>query len=81
MAKTDKYPKVNPVIVKWVDAISAPGWRDYEKANIECISIGHLVSKDKDMIVICQNRSAEGGGGDFMSIPIVAIKSVKKLKV
>ena len=79
MARNDKHPKTKPVIVRWIDSMGSSGWRKYEASGMECTSIGHLVEKTKDRVVICQNRS-HCGDGDFMEIPLVAVKSIKRLK-
>ena len=79
MAIKDKHPKTNPVIVRWIDSMKISGWTAYEASGMECTTVGHLVSKTKDRVVIAMNRST-CGDGDFMEIPLVAVKSVKKLK-
>ena len=48
----DKYPKMHPVIVRWVDSMKTNGWTKYEASGMECTSVGHLVAKSKDRVVI-----------------------------
>ena len=79
MAIKDKHPKTQPVIVRWIDSMKASGWRDHEDSKMECTSVGHLVKRTKDRVVIAMNRS-HCGDGDYMEIPTCAIKSVKRLK-
>ena len=76
---TDKHPKTEPVLVRWIDSMKSSGWREFEETNMECASVGHLVKKTKDRVIICMNRS-HCGDGDYMEIPTCAIKSIKKLK-
>lgn len=75
----DKHPKTAPVIVRWVDSMKASGWHDYKETGMECTSVGHLIKKTKERVVIAMNRST-CGDGDYMEIPMVAVKSVKRLK-
>ncbi len=79
MAKIDKHPKVKPVVVRWVDSTGISGWSKYTASKMECTTVGHLVEKTKDRVVIALNRS-QYNDGDYMEIPNVAIKSIKKLK-
>ena len=79
MARNDKHPKVSPVIVRWVDSMGASGWHEYKPSAMECTSVGHLISKTKDRVTICMNHS-HYGKGDYMEIPTIAIKSIRKLK-
>lgn len=79
MARKDNHPKTKPVIVRWVDSMGTSGWRDHKPSDMECTSIGHLISKTKDRVTIAMN-SSHYGDGDFLEIPMVAVKSVKRLK-
>ena len=71
--------KIKPVRVDWVDSMGHSGWRDYEPAEMSCVSVGMLYKENKDSIVIALNKSAYNHG-DYMEIPKVAIKSITKLK-
>lgn len=75
----DKHPKTKPVIVRWVDSMKNSGWRDYESSGLECTTIGHLVSRTKERVAVCMNRS-KYGDGDYMEIPMCSVKSIRRLK-
>lgn len=79
MSKADKYPEVRPVIVRWVDSIASSGWRDAPESKTECVSVGNLIKRDTNGVVLAMN-SSHYGAGDYMTIPACAIRSVKKLK-
>lgn len=78
MARKD-HPKVTPVVVRWVDSIGTSGWRSDYDSRLECTSVGHLVEKNKQGVVICLNKS-HYTCGDYIEIPRSSIKSIKKLK-
>lgn len=69
-----------PVVVEWDDSMSSSGWRDYEKSDMVCYTVGMLHKDEKDRVVIAQNKSAYGFG-DYMEIPKVAIKKIKRLSI
>lgn len=76
----NKHPEVTPVVVRWVDSMGCARWEKYSPARLECTSVGHLVTKTKDRVVICMTRSCYSTGY-YMSIPMCAVKSIKKLKL
>ena len=79
MAKLDKYPKVNPVMVKWIDSMGTGGWENHGESRMEITSIGHMVRKTADRVTIVQSKS-HYNRNEQLEIPMVAVKSIKKLK-
>ncbi len=80
MARRDKHPKTKPVVVRWIDSMGTSGWNNLDKpTDMECTSVGHLIKKTKDRVTIAMNRS-HYGNGDYMEIPMIAVKSIRKLK-
>lgn len=72
---------VKPVLVEWIDSIGVSGWHHvHEKSNMNCVSVGHLIKKDTDRIIICLNKNDQQHG-ELMEIPKVAIKKIRKLKI
>ncbi len=72
---------LNPVVIYWVDSTGTHGWnsKDTEKSDMECISVGHLISKSSDRVTIIQNI-APHQHGNRMEIPLCAVKKIKRLK-
>jgi len=68
-----------PVIVEWIDSMSSSGWHDHRVTDMGCTTVGHYHSEYDDRIVVALNRSS-CGCGDYMEIPKVAIKKVRRLK-
>lgn len=68
------------VLVKWIDSMQTGGWRHKEAArsNMNCMSCGFLVERTRDYIILALNMSAYTDG-DYIQIPMVAVKSVKTL--
>ena len=78
MSKTPQ--KINPVMVDWIDSIGQSGWGSYDHVtDMRCTSVGHLIKRDKNGIVLALNKSAYNHG-DYITIPAVAIKKVRRLK-
>lgn len=81
MAKVKGHPIV---LVEWIDScIPAGPWHDADDEPEryqagECRSVGWLLDKDENRIVIYGDT---GGGqrGRFISIPIGCVKSIKTL--
>ena len=73
-----RYPKVRPVVVRWLDSTSTSGWNVKPGASLECVTVGHILKKNKERISLCMNRS-EHGNGEIMEIPICAVKKIKRL--
>ena len=78
---TGAYANLRPVMVEWVDSISASGWGNLrEPEDMRCVSYGHLVEKTKDRVVIAQNRCS-GDHGHHMTIPAAAVTRIRRLKL
>ena len=74
--------KVIPVRVDWVDSTKSSGWREYEKTDLRCSSVGILVESDPDRVVIALSLSHADSTiryANFLEIPIEAVKKVTKL--
>lgn len=70
------------VCIEWVDSHSTSGWQlDHEPIDLACISVGILIQDRPDRVVIAQSLAAANGEYcDFMEIPRVAVKRVKRLR-
>ena len=79
MARKDNHPKARPVIVRWIDSMGQSGWNDPTPSKMECTSVGNLIKRDKESVVLSLNKS-HYGTGDHIEIPAIAVKSVKRLK-
>jgi hypothetical protein len=69
------------VRVTWLDSVMSPGWVNESPLgdNMEHESVGYLVAKTKDRIVLAQSRGAYSIG-QHLTIPRCAVKSIKRLK-
>ncbi len=74
------------VEIEWEDSSAYEGWTKIEhvKSNkpARCITVGWLLSSNKECVVVASTRSMRKGGpcnGD-MCIPRSAITSIKTLK-
>ena len=73
--------KTIPVCVEWIDSMGCAGWGDYTPSNMNCVSVGFLVEKNKDRVILALNKSLHvGRHGDYMEIPLCAVKRIRKLK-
>lgn len=77
-----KTPKENLVKIDWIDSVGTGHWGNNPVSNLNCSTVGHLVEKKKDRVVIAMNKSycSKDSYGHFMEIPRVAIKKITKLK-
>lgn len=76
---------VIPVYVEWVDSMGTAGWNQRSVMNgkpsdITCVTIGHLIKRDKDRITVCENVNAYQYG-EIMEIPMSAVTKIKKLRI
>ena len=82
--KTSTWIKQNKlVMVEWADSMGQHGWRQYEKLDTTCYTVGMFYKEEKDCIVIAMNKSGEDNEsqyGDYMSIPKGVIKKITSLK-
>lgn len=76
------------VYVRWKDAESngGPGWQDKEdlyrwakEPLRECLTVGFLIYRDKNMIVICETL-ADSQTGQGTKIPIKWITSIQVME-
>ena len=79
MSKKGKFPVL---YVEWDDSESVYGWREPEKYTPKPIrSIGVVVHRDKNTLVISTSQTEYGKYMDQLLIPTCAIRKVKKVKV
>lgn len=78
------YPIVN---VTWMDASSHSGWMplevvDKEATLFECHSVGYLLKRTKDRVIVAQNLSERsvGKASDIMVIPSNWVTGIKVLR-
>lgn len=72
---------VVPVVVEWLDSNSTSGWgHDHKQTDLSCISVGLLVHEFRDRITLAQSKEAGGDYGDFLEIPRVAVRKLRRLK-
>ena len=76
--RTD-YPKIRPVIVRWIDSMGSSGWNATPDARMEVVTVGTLIERDKRRVAVALSRS-HYSHGDILEIPICAVRSVKRLK-
>jgi len=73
---------VKRVEVKWLDAITTSGWYDKEEAiKIDSVigtSLGYLVHKDRDKVVIAQSAGNDSVGYIF-TLPKCCVLSITEL--
>lgn len=78
--------KLDILVIHWYDARSSDPWQTIEEAEVKwhkpakVVSVGALVERTKDLLIICQNF----GDGDlcgWMQIPRAWVKYVKKVGV
>lgn len=81
-----KWPLTTLVEVEWVDSCTGGGWRS-KAAYLEdahptiCRTIGYLLKKDTQEVVVVQTMSASTGHvSDSMAIPRVAVRKIRVLK-
>jgi hypothetical protein len=67
------------VLVKWVDSIHTGGWGDKPSSNTDCLTVGLLVERTKNHILVSMSASAYCDA-HYIQIPAVSVKSVKTLK-
>lgn len=78
--------KLNKVEVEWIDSCKSNGWGSLkyhvgELTFSRCWSVGYVIQEDKKSISLAQSLSEDTKNiADVISIPKVAIKTIKKLK-
>ncbi len=69
------------VQVEWVDSSSSSGWHyEHKDTDLNCQSVGFLAEKNKTRIKIYQSKAMAGQKGEYMEIPMCAVKKIKYLK-
>ena len=79
MARNDPYPKGAAVEVRWIDSIGTGHWGSKPETKMECVTVGLLVERRKDRIVLAMSRSHYGDGHHW-EIPACSIRRVRRLK-
>jgi hypothetical protein len=77
-----EHPKQNKLVlvrVDWIDSTQQFGWGEYQETDMLCTSVGILVEKRKDKIVLAQSWSEEQLA-TYMTIPMVAVLKIRTLK-
>jgi len=74
--------KHNAVIVTWIDSSAFRGWQSMDAGHeaSTITSIGWVLSKTKDLVVISSCISDTGNVRDALAIPMCSVISMKKLK-
>lgn len=61
------------VEVHWKDASTRSGWDTIEEyfthGPAECVSVGYIIDKDENHILITQTQSVDGQSNSALSIP------------
>lgn len=86
--KADKIPTGSKVHVTWLDhhSLSEKEWKTLEDLEAQdfpdcvCETVGFLVKKDKNKIMIAQNKSDGNDYADLMVIITLCIKKIRKVK-
>lgn len=73
-----------PVYVEWVDSMQTFGWHQHEHlkkpVDMRCVTVGHLISKDKNKLQLSLNLS-NSSVGQIIEIPTFSVKKIKRLVV
>jgi len=75
------------LLIDWVDSYTINGWTmtsDCKAEILLCQSVGFKVDETEDAICIALNKATKDGFrpyGELMSIPKVAIKGMKVIRV
>ena len=75
--------KLKIMHVEWVDASGAAGWiNKYTPVDLRCFTVGFLVTKEKDKIILAMNKSfvTDKSFGDYIEIPRVSITKMTVIK-
>lgn len=70
---------VKPILVEWIDSMGQSGWGKHSEADLRCVTVGILIRKEADRIILAMNKSAHSHG-EYMNIPLVAVRRIRKLK-
>jgi len=80
--KKNKKKKIDITLIVWYDAVAETGWTSKEDAKktcqlAECVSVGHIVDKNKDRILLACTKS-EDEYNAMINIPNAWIKEIKE---
>jgi len=80
----NKLKQYNEYYVEWVDSVGTSGWEHIESLapmpTARVRTLGFLIENNKDSIIIAMSISQKGLFSR-LSIPKVAIKKVKRVKI
>jgi hypothetical protein len=78
-----KHERRFPVVyVEWYDSESVYGWREPETMFPKPIrSIGVLVHRDKNMLVLSTSKTVYGKHIDQLTIPMCSVRKIKKVRI
>lgn len=76
------------LLIDWIDSCSTSGWQHSNDCKAEmlmtCQTVGFFVDETKDRLCVGLNRTTKEGFtpfGELITIPKVAIKRKRKLKI
>lgn len=77
--------KLRKVEIEWRDSFQRYGWADIDEYHKEgapstCHSVGYLVRKDKNSVVLVMSLSDNGNACASMTIPREAVVRMRYLK-
>ena len=76
--------KPYPVEVHWIDSCGHPGWRGEDEPSGDqvsrCMSTGYLLVKSQTEITLAQSLGDNSSTASWITIPLVAVKRVRRLK-
>lgn len=78
-----KLPKGQLVIVKWQDSSSEGSWSIHPERHTlsVCTTVGYVVHKTDDRVVIAASKDDTGANSQRMAIPRSVITDARKLKI
>jgi hypothetical protein len=81
---TPKFPLSQMYKVEWEDSASDGKWRQPESYrevnNLQCRSVGFLLTKNSKMVQLIQSMAENGQVTDCISIPAKCVKKMRRLK-
>ena len=68
-------------LVEWIDSTSETGWtHDHDLELSTCKTVGYLIKKTKDKVVLVQSMSDSDSIDNKFAIPRKCITSITELK-
>lgn len=69
------------VEITWIDAYSTSGWgHAIPSEKMIWTSVGYLLAKTKQEVVICQSQDPWGKSGERLTIPRSCVKRIRRLR-